>query len=103
MRSWWRQASDSAAVSFGFRHSGFFATLQVAGTLLRGLLWLARYVLVPLAVMAGAVTLAWWLWRHTSAAWVWPVGMVVVGAAVVALAALGYRRWRRSRYGFDTW
>jgi hypothetical protein len=105
MRNWWRQASDAAAISFGFRHSGLFAGLHAAGGVLSGLWWLTRYVVAPLALVAGAVALGWYLWqfgaRHVSASMLMTAGIILAAAVLLAILARPvYRWWRRWRYGY---
>jgi hypothetical protein len=106
VRGWWREASSSAAFSFGVRHSGLFAGLHVTGAVLRGLWWIAMRLLLPAALMAGVVALGWWLWTlvtpHVSggtlvrAALV--LGAVVLAAAVASPIRRGLRRWRYRHY-----
>jgi hypothetical protein len=104
MRAWLRYASDAAAVSFGFRHSGLFTTLQVAGGALLAFRWLTRFVIVPLTALAGAVSLVWYLWGtapHVTGTMLLAAGIVLsVAVVVVALARPAYRWWRRWRYGY---
>jgi hypothetical protein len=106
MRGWWREASSSAAFSFGVRHAGFFAGLHATGALLRGLWWIATRLLPSAAILAGVVALVWWLWTlgtpHVSGAALL-LAAVILGAVVlvVGLASPIRRRlrsWRCRHY-----
>jgi hypothetical protein len=103
VRGWWRDASESAAYSFGVRHSGLFAGLHVAGAVLRALWWIATRLLLPAALLTAVVALAWWLWtlvtpRPSGGALI--LAAIVLGAAVlgVVLASPIRRRLRSWRY-----